>query len=116
MNSFSAFDYVLFGITLALSLIIGMYFAFKRKRTQTDTMQEFLIGNRQMPVVPTVLSLLASNFSGIAFLGYPAEMYTMGTAFMWQWPGAIVAMLFIGIFIIPVIFHVESVSVYKYLE
>lgn len=116
MNSFSALDIVLFGVTLAISLIIGMYFAFKRKRTGEDITNEFLTGNRQMPVVPTALSLMASYTSGISYLGIPAEMYTMGTAYVWMWPGALIAMLFTGIFIIPVIYHVESVSIYKYLE
>lgn len=116
MNSFSVLDYVLFGVTLAISLIIGMYFALQRNRGKNDTAKEFLTGNRQMPLLPTALSLLASYTSGIAYLGYPAEMYTMGTAFVWSWPGAVVAMIFSAIFIIPVIFHVESVSIYKYLE
>lgn len=47
-------DYAIFGATLLVSLLIGVFYAFKGKATTSD----FLIGDRKMPVIPTALSLL----------------------------------------------------------
>jgi len=82
---FSVVDYVLLGITLAISGAIGIFYAIRSRHVQTTG--EFLMGSRRMPIIPTTLSLLTSFLSAIAILGYPAEIYTMGTSLVvrfWQ--------------------------------
>jgi Na+/proline symporter len=82
-NTFSAFDYVLFGLMLSISAGIGVFYGcFRRNKQQTS--KELLVANGQMGVFPAALSLLASFMSGITILGNPAESYNYGTMFMWS--------------------------------
>ena len=43
------------------------------------TTEEFLMGDRQMSVLPVTLSLLASFISAITLLGTPSEVFLNGT-------------------------------------
>lgn len=55
---FDALDYILFGIMLFLSSMIGIYFAFFAKKKQTTT-SEYLMGGRTMGIFPISMSLIA---------------------------------------------------------
>ncbi|ELU11743.1 hypothetical protein CAPTEDRAFT_112700 [Capitella teleta] len=70
-------DYVVFALTLAISLGIGLYHAFTGDRQRTT--KDFLMGNRQLRTLPVALSMLVSFISAVLVLGTPAEMYTRGT-------------------------------------
>jgi Na+/proline symporter len=56
------------------------------------------------------------SFAGISLLSYPAEIYNFGTAFCWSTIGVILALICTGVFIIPVIYPIQSVSIYHYLQ
>lgn len=56
---FSFLDYVLFAAMLFLSTIIGVYYGFLAK-TKQNTVKEYLLGGKQMHIVPISLSLIAS--------------------------------------------------------
>ena len=70
-------DYVVFVTFLLVSISIGVYFALSGGRQRTTG--EFLVADRQLHVLPTMLSLLVSYQSAIAILGAPAEMFTKGS-------------------------------------
>lgn len=53
-RSFSVYDYVIFGITLLISTLIGLWYAFHKKRVGAAD-DEILLGGRRMPLIPTVL-------------------------------------------------------------
>lgn len=55
---FSTFDYTIFGIMLALSALIGVYFGFISKKKQNNT-NEYLLGGKQMNFFPIAASLIA---------------------------------------------------------
>lgn len=114
VSKFSLIDYLLFGGTLAISGAIGIFFVIWNRKEQNTN--EFLMGSRQMPVIPITLSLLTSFVSGITFLSYPAEIYTFGITLAWSWLGAVLAIIFSGIFILPILFGIRSVSIYQYLQ
>ena len=69
-------DYVVFGAFLMASMGIGIYHALTGGRQRTTG--EFLHANRELKVIPTVLSLFVSFQSAIMILGMGAEMYTRG--------------------------------------
>lgn len=72
-------DYGIFVLTLCLSAAVGLYYTIvgvKRKEKQSNA--EYLLGNRQLPVWPTAISVLAT--SSISLIGVPAEVYTRGNA------------------------------------
>lgn len=80
-NEFSALDYVIFGLLLAISAAIGVFYGCFGKKPSTS--KELLVANRQMTLFPTAMSLLASFMSGITILGNPAESYQYGTIYWW---------------------------------
>lgn len=77
LQTFSAVDYTVFILMLAICTFIGLYFGYvdyrKRKRaTSTDANAEaadYLMGGRDMPILPIALSLTASFVSGTVLLG-----------------------------------------------
>lgn len=57
--SFSNVDYVLFAAMMLLSLLIGLYYGFFAKRKQNTTV-EYLLGSKNLKVLPTAISLTAT--------------------------------------------------------
>lgn len=56
---FAAFDYVIFGILLSFSALIGIYYGFVAKRKQ-DNITEYILGGKTMPLFPIAVSLIVS--------------------------------------------------------
>ena len=69
-------DWLIFVTFLLVSLGIGVYHAVTGGKQRTT--QEFIMANRKLNVLPTMLSLLVSYQSAIMVLGLTAEMYTRG--------------------------------------
>ena len=78
-NSFSILDYVLFGLMLAVSSVIGIYFACGGKQSST---KEYLMAGKDMTWFPLFVSLMASYLSAITLLGVPSEIYTYGIQYL----------------------------------
>lgn len=66
-------DYIICGAVLLISLAIGIYYGCTGGKNKTT--EEFLLGDRNMPVLPVAMSLLASFMSTVTVLGTPAEVY-----------------------------------------
>jgi len=94
-NRFTAPDYVVFGIILAIASAIGLYYGCTGNKQSSTS--EFLMAGRSMSVLPVALSLLASFVSAILLLGTPAEIVVYGTQY---W------MICICYFVIPVAAYV----------
>lgn len=77
LKSFSAVDYAVFSLMLTICTFIGLYFGFvdylKRKRATTSDVNaeaaDYLMGGRDMAVIPIAMSLTASFVSGTVLLG-----------------------------------------------
>lgn len=72
-------DYVIFASFLIVSLLIGVYHALAGGRQRTT--EEFLMGNRKLHALPTMISLFVSYQSAIAILGFAAEIYVYGMGY-----------------------------------
>ena len=55
---FGAWDYVAFGSMIIVCSSIGLYFGFKKRKTE-DTAMEYLLGGRRMSLIPISMSLIA---------------------------------------------------------
>ena len=64
---FHAWDYVVFGLVLAISAGIGVYHACTGGGQKSQ--KEYLMANRSMSALPVALSVLASFFSASTLLG-----------------------------------------------
>uniref|UniRef100_A0A914UKK3 Sodium-coupled monocarboxylate transporter 1 n=1 Tax=Plectus sambesii TaxID=2011161 RepID=A0A914UKK3_9BILA len=107
-------DYVIFLGTLVISVAIGVYFAFADGGQKTT--KQFLLGDRNMPVLPTALSLMVSFLSGILVLGISSEMYMKGTNFIFHVFGMLVALPIAAIVYLPIFYKLKLTSAYEYLE
>ncbi|CAF1157410.1 unnamed protein product [Adineta ricciae] len=101
-------------IFVGISAIIGIYHGcIKSKQTTTN---EFFAANGRMKVLPTSMSLLASNLSAATILGAPIEVYAFGIVYI-----HILFAWFIGTYVavkvfIPMFRHIGSITIYAYLE
>ncbi|XP_003746407.1 sodium-coupled monocarboxylate transporter 2 [Galendromus occidentalis] len=114
MASFHALDYAVLVLSLMLSSFIGMFFAWKDRRKQNNA--EFLLGSRQMGVVPVSLSLMASFMSAITVLAYPAEVYSRGAAISVSVMSSMFATICAGELMVPVFYRLRLTSMNDYLE
>ena len=107
-------DYALFAGFLVISLGVGLYHAVIGDRQKT--IQEFIMANRKLKVVPTVISTLASYMSAIAVLGMTAEMYMFGSQ-MWLWAIICfsVALLLAERLAVPWLYPLKLTSVFEVL-
>ena len=104
-------DYAIFAVTIVISLGIGVYYALAGGRQKTT--EEYLIGNRQMKILPVALSLMVSFESSIMMLGFPAEVYSYGLMF-WLTIFGFMLTLTIGTKIVVPLFHPLGIkSVYE---
>lgn len=111
---FSVADYVIFSLTIAISIGIGIYHAFTGGKQRTAS--EYLVGNRKMSILPVTLSLIVSFESSIMMLAYPAEVYTYGIMFLLTSLGFMFATLLATRIVVPLIHPLKITSVYEYLE
>lgn len=57
LQNFSWSDYACFVMMLLVCVVIGIYFGFFEKKEKTE--DEYLVGGRQMPIIPVAFSLVA---------------------------------------------------------
>ncbi|KAL3847665.1 hypothetical protein ACJMK2_018565 [Sinanodonta woodiana] len=114
IHLFHIADYVIFGITIVVSLGIGIYYALSGGKQNTTT--EYLVGNRHMSVLPVGISLMVSFQSSVMILGTPAEVYVYG----FQWFIGNVGWFFANLLsvklIVPLLHPLKITSAYEYLE
>jgi len=110
-NRFSAPDYVVFAIILAIASVIGLYYGCTgNKQSSTN---EFLMAGRSMSVLPVALSLLASFMSAILLLGTPAEIVVYGTQY-WMICISYCFVIPIAAYVfIPIFYQLELTSVFE---
>ncbi len=86
-NHFTVVDFMVFGTTFVLSASIGIYHGWKARNignnveegSQSKKTEDFLVGGRNLPVIPVSLSLMTTFVSGFSLLGVPAEIYQRGS-------------------------------------
>ncbi|XP_021351291.1 sodium-dependent multivitamin transporter-like [Mizuhopecten yessoensis] len=114
LHAFVLVDYIIFGLTIAISIGIGLYYAFAGGRQKTTS--EFLVGNRRMKVLPVAISLMVSFESSIMMLGVPAEVYEYGIQYVLQLVGFFVANILAINILVPLLHPLKITSAYEYLE
>ena len=108
---FHVADYVVFVLTIVISLGIGIFYAFSGGRQRTTS--EFLVGNRKMAVLPVAISLMVSFESSIMMLGIPAEIYTYGIQWIMANFGWFIANMAAIKVMVPLIHPLKITSAYE---
>uniref|UniRef100_A0A2A4JGL0 Sodium-coupled monocarboxylate transporter 1 n=1 Tax=Heliothis virescens TaxID=7102 RepID=A0A2A4JGL0_HELVI len=113
LQHFAWFDYVLFIFMLTICGGIGVYFGFVKKQSST---QDYLMGGRNMKLLPVCFSLVASFISGISLLGIPTELYIYGTSYVFTLIGTLLMSIIISYTFLPILHELKLTSAYEYLE
>ena len=108
---FVVLDYVLFGLMLACSAGIGIFYAIK-DRHKSNT-KEFLLAGGNMNPIPVSLSILASFMSAITLLGTPGEMYNYSTMYFWIGLSYLLVIILAAHVFIPVFYKLRVTSAYE---
>ena len=103
-------------------LILIVYFAFVlgigwALRKRMSSRSDFLMSGRSVPVWITSLAFIAANLGAVELIGMSASgaKYGIMTAHFY-WIGAIPAILFMGIFMMPFYYGSKARSVPEYLK
>ena len=101
-------------IALYFVAVLGIGFYLKR---YTKTGEDFFLAGREMTAWVAGLSFLAANLGSLELMGWAGAAYQYGIlAAHWYWIGAIPAMLFLGIVMIPFYYISKTHSVPGYLK
>jgi SSS family solute:Na+ symporter len=101
-------------IALYFAAVLGIGFYLKR---YTTTGEDFFLAGREMTAWVAGLSFLAANLGSLELMGWAAASYQYGIlATHWYWIGAIPAMLFLGLVMIPFYYISKTHSVPGYLK
>ncbi len=110
--SLRAVDFAIIVLYFLLVLTIGWYL-----KRFTKTGEDFFMAGRQMTAWIAGLSFLAANLGALELMGWAASAYQYGIlATHWYWIGAIPAMLFLGIVMMPFYYICKTHSVPGYLQ
>ncbi len=105
-------DYLV--LALYFAFVIGIGWLLKKKVSTAD---EFLTSGRSLPVWITSLAFIATNLGAQEVIGMCASgaKYGIMTAHL-SWVGAIPAMIFVGVFMMPFYYDSRARSVPEYLK
>ena len=110
--SLSLPDVVIIVAYFAMVLGIGWYL-----KRQTQTGEDFFLAGREMTAWIAGLSFLSANLGSLELMGWAGAAYQYGIlATHWYWIGAIPAMLFLGIVMMPFYYISKTHSVPGYLQ
>jgi len=101
-------------IVLYFAAVMGIGFYLK---SFTKTGEDFFLAGREMTAWIAGLSFLAANLGSLELMGWAASAYQYGIlATHWYWIGAIPAMLFLALVMIPFYYISKTHSVPGYLQ
>src|SRR6202043_1374379 len=108
----STIDLVIVVFYFVLVLAIGFYL-----KSRSNTAEDFFLAGREMTAWIAGLSFLSANLGALELMGWAAAAYQYGIlGAHWYWIGAIPAMLFLGLVMMPFYYISKTHSVPGYLK
>src|SRR5947199_2197598 len=112
MTHLTAIDYLLMIVDFAVVLVVGWML---RRSTQTST--DFFLSGRSIPSWVAGLAFISANLGAQEVIGMGASGAKYGIATShFYWIGAIPAMVFVGLFMMPFYYGARARSVPEYLK
>jgi SSS family solute:Na+ symporter len=112
LTHLSPIDILILALYFALVVFIGFYV-----KGSTNTSEEFFLAGREMSAWIAGLSFVSANLGSLELMGWAGAAYEYGMlATHWYWIGAIPAMLFLGIVMMPFYYISKTHSVPGYLH
>jgi len=108
----SPVDLVIIVFYFGLVLAIGLYL-----KEQANTGEDFFMAGREMTAWVAGLAFLSANLGSLELMGWAGNSYKYGIlAAHWYWIGAIPAMLFLALIMMPFYYVCKTHSVPGYLK
>jgi SSS family solute:Na+ symporter len=105
-------DIAVIALYFATVLWIGFYL-----KGMSNTSEEFFMAGREMTAWIAGLSFVSANLGSLELMGWAGSAYQYGIlAAHWYWVGAIPAMLFLGMVMMPFYYVCKTHSVPGYLK
>jgi solute:Na+ symporter, SSS family len=105
-------DIFVIAIYFAMVIWIGYYL-----KSKANTSEEFFMAGREMTAWIAGLSFVSANLGSLELMGWAGSAYQYGIlAAHWYWIGAIPAMLFLGMVMMPFYYVCKTHSVPGYLK
>ena len=112
LTHLSGIDILILALYFVVVLFIGFYV-----KGSTNTSEEFFLAGREMTAWIAGLSFVSANLGSLELMGWAGSAYQYGIlATHWYWVGAIPAMLFLGIVMMPFYYISKTHSVPGYLQ
>ncbi|GAB3056179.1 sodium:solute symporter [Stenotrophomonas tumulicola] len=107
-------DWTVIGIYLLAMLGMGFYFYLRDRNSNTTA--DFFVGGRSIPFWAAGISLYATNTSSISFIAIPAKAFDTNWQYMTNNLIAVTGLMFVAIWIVPLLRRLDLMSVFSYLE
>jgi SSS family solute:Na+ symporter len=108
----STLDIAVIAIYFVMVIWIGFYL-----KSKANTSEEFFMAGREMTAWIAGLSFVSANLGSLELMGWAGSAYQYGIlAAHWYWVGAIPAMLFLGMVMMPFYYVCKTHSVPGYLK
>ncbi len=105
-------DVVIIAAYFAAVLLVGFYL-----KGRASTGEDFFLAGREMTAWVAGLSFVSANLGALELMGWAASAYQYGIlATHWYWIGAIPAMLFMGVVMMPFYYISKTHSVPGFLQ
>ncbi|RHW76482.1 sodium:solute symporter [Colwellia sp. RSH04] len=105
-------DWGVFGLYFMVLAFIGWYFNQTKSRNTND----YFLGGNSMPIWVVAISVLATSQSAATFLGGPDQGYQGNMTYLATNIGALLAVFFVAIYLIPKFYQYKVSTVYEFLE
>jgi SSS family solute:Na+ symporter len=112
LTSLAPIDILILALYFAVVIFIGFYV-----KGSTNTSEQFFLAGREMSAWIAGLSFVSANLGSLELMGWAGAAYQYGIlATHWYWIGAIPAMLFLGLVMMPFYYISKTHSVPGYLQ
>ena len=112
MAHLSLLDMIVIAVYFGMVIWIGFYL-----KGRSNTSEEFFMAGREMTAWIAGLSFVSANLGSLELMGWAGAAYQYGIlATHWYWIGAIPAMLFLGLVMMPFYYVSKTHSVPGYLQ
>ena len=110
-NYFTTIDWLVVAAYLAATTWVGHILKGKQ-----STIKDFFLGGRSLPWLAVSGSIIATEISGVTFIGVPGMVYAAGGDFTYlQWGiGSIIARIIVGVFFVRVFYERYRYFVLKF--
>ncbi|XP_069116027.1 sodium-coupled monocarboxylate transporter 2-like isoform X2 [Argopecten irradians] len=107
-------DYIVIASFLCICTGIGIYNGHQTNKN--PTLENYLLGNRRLLLLPVSMSLFVTFMSAISLMGIPAEVYAYGIIGILVFVANIFSVLIASNTIVPLLFPLKVTSAYEYLQ